>query len=218
VVLTGLCGRFWLPGAMCLCLWLAAAADQRWPGARRLPWVASLLLLVGTLLHGRLAYRSGLLEDVQVAVGARTLDERNGNDSFWRVSHYLNANTPADARVLVAALFPTFGISSGDSFWIDRSTFVTDSHLQGFIKLDAWPSFLASVRGADIGFVVLSDQVFNAGRHGFSFVAGRNEYPFARRLADELGQKVYEFDHLQIYRLVPSVRPGGNRPWSAVAH
>jgi hypothetical protein len=82
---------------------------------------------------------------------------------------------------------------------------VTDSHLQGFIRLDSWPAFLESIKDARITYVVISDMLFAAGRHGFTFTAGTNEYPFCRRLVDDYGTLLNQNEHLQVYRLRPVV-------------
>jgi hypothetical protein len=203
VALTGLSSRFWLPGIMCLGLFLVTVVAGPRPRSQRLSWAAVALLMSGTALHGAKAYKAGLGRDFNHAIGLSSLEERNHADLFWRLSRFLDTNTPEGSHILMASMFETFGVTNGDAFWIDRPCYVTDSHLQGFIKLDDWPSFLDSVRRARIDFVVISDRLFNAGRHGFSFVAGRNEYPFTRRLANEYGARLYQLEHLQIYRLRP---------------
>jgi hypothetical protein len=48
---------------------------------------------------------------------------------------------------------------------------------------------------------VISDKQFSAGRVGFDFVAGKNEYPFCRRLVDTESEKLGQFGPLQLYRL-----------------
>jgi hypothetical protein len=130
-----------------------------------------------------------------------TFDQEYPGDSLSEMWTYINANTPRDARILLASFYTTFGASSAGGFWIDRPCYATDSHLQTAINLQDWPSFLASVTRAGISHVVISDQLFTAGRQGFSFRAGRNEYPFSRRLVDEYGVKLGQFKHMQLYRV-----------------
>jgi hypothetical protein len=201
LALTGLALRFWLPGIMSLGLFLAASLSRRWPQSSVLAWAPAVVLIAAAAFHGKKAARTNLRGDVEQVAGLISFDERSRQDTFWQISRYLNEHTPPGSGVLMAAMFPTFGATSGHALWIDRRCYVTDSHLQRFIKLDDWPSFVESVRGAGIDFVVVSDQLFNAGRHGFSFLAAQNEYPFSRRLAEELGDDVYRSGHLHVYRL-----------------
>jgi hypothetical protein len=118
------------------------------------------------------------------------------------------------SRVLLASFYTTVGASSGVAFWVDRPTYVTDSHIQDYIHLNDWPSFLESIKSAAIDYVVISDtQFFNAGRYGFTFTAGTHEYPFCVRLVQEYGVLVNQYQHWQVYRLrpLPSTGLDGSR-------
>ena len=109
--------------------------------------------------------------------------------------------TPPDAKILVAAFYTTFGSTSFGCFPFDRQCFVTDSHAQRYIRLDTWPAFVDSVAAAGIQYVLISEQQFAANRHGFTFEAGTNEYPFCARLVAEYGELIAKGEHLLLYRL-----------------
>jgi len=161
-------------------------------------------LLVGALAFLLLTDRGQtrlLLDDLRVAVGRRSLDERYRNDALWNAWGYLNANTSTDSRVLAAAFYTTIGASSGGLFWVDRASYVTDSHTEGFFHFSDWPSFLASVHMARINYVVIFDEQYEPDRLGFTYESLKNEYPFCRRLVDEHGDLVYQYERLRIYRL-----------------
>ena len=144
-----------------------------------------------------------------MAIGLTSASHLEIDEPLWHMWDYINLQTPRDAHVLIASFYTTFGISSGGAFWIQRPAYTTDGHLQGFIKLTDWPSFLSSVERAGIDVVVISDTQFVANRYGFAFPAGANEYPFCRRLVTEFGTRVFEFDHLQVYRLRSLSLPAG---------
>jgi hypothetical protein len=133
---------------------------------------------------------------------------------MWQMWQFVNENTPRDARLASAAFYTSISASSAGTFWIDRTCFTSDSHLQTFIQLDSWGSFLHSMSQAGIGYVLIFQGQFSPGRHGVSFAAERNEYPFFRRLVDFHGQKLAQFGHLQLYR-VDTVSAGAR---SAAAH
>jgi hypothetical protein len=199
----GLYFRFWLPGIMSMCLVLGCLATDARLARRWVGWSASVLLIGGlvVLLRTDLGRIDLVLDDLPVALGRRSLDERYRNDPLWNAWDYLNTNTSTDSRILAAAFYTTFGVSSGGLFWVDRASYVTDSHTEGFFHFDDWSSFLESVREARINYVVIYDEQYEANRLGFTFEALKNEYPFCRRLVEEHGELVYKSDHLGIYRL-----------------
>ena len=207
--LTGLYFRFWLPATMCLALFAASVAAARW-SERAMVWAAVLLLAVGLSIRVR-AESEELHRDLRLAAGLSSREQEYGTDPMWSTWSYINTKTPAGAHVLLASFYTTVGASSGAAFWADRPTYVTDSHIQDYIRLSDWPAFLDSIRKAAIDFVVISDVQFAAGRHGFTFTAGTNEYPFCVRLVQQYGTLVSQYEHWQIYRIgaLPSVRA----PW-----
>jgi hypothetical protein len=75
--------------------------------------------------------------------------------------------------------------------------------LQTYIGFEDWTTFVQSVKRAGITNVLIFDKQNVPGRHGFSFRAGANEYPFCRRLADEYGMKLAQFGNLQLYQVWP---------------
>ena len=75
--------------------------------------------------------------------------------------------------------------------------------MQQSLRLDDWDEFVRSVRRARITHLVIAVQETNAGRHGFTFRAGQNEYAFGRRLASEYSDKLATFEELEIYRVRP---------------
>jgi hypothetical protein len=141
------------------------------------------------------------IDDLSIATGVRTPEQVHAGDPVWQLWGKIRELTPADAKILVAAFYTTFGASSFGCFPIDRQCFTTDSHLQRYIRLDTWPAFLNSVATAGIQYVLMSDQQFAAARHGFTFTAGTNEYPFSARLVAEYGEVIARGEHLLLYRL-----------------
>jgi hypothetical protein len=199
--ITGLYFRFWLPAIACLVLFFGSVLSERW-SASAVAWSAVLLLVAACTLQAR-AERGRFASDLRMAMGQTSRDQEYRDQPLWNTWTYLNGQTPADAHVLMAAFYTSFGASSGGAFWVRRACYSTDSHLQGFIRLSDWPAFLASIRSAAIDFVVISDTQFAAGRHGFVFTAGANEYPFCQRLVREYGTRVSQFEHIQVYKLRP---------------
>jgi hypothetical protein len=205
LAVTALYFRFWLPSFAVVCALIGALVAERPQLERRAVPIAAGLVAVGLFLHERQPrfrmYDAGLASDVRIALGLSSAQEYRKSDIILDMWSTINEITPRDARVLIVAFYTTFGASSGGAFWCKRACYVTDSHLQDYIRLEDWPSFRASVTNAGIGYVVISDEQFSAGRIGFSFPAGQNEYAFGRRLALEDGELVHRSGHLELYRL-----------------
>jgi hypothetical protein len=199
LALTGLYFRFWMPALAVLGLVFGRLLADRWSD-RALVWASSGLLVVGLVLHLR-GERARFWADLRTALGQTAPELRAREAPFWDTWSFLNANTPVNAHILIASFYTAFGASSAGAFWVDRPCYATDSHLQGFVRLDEWPAFLESIKRADIAYVVVPAREFLAGRHGFAFPAAANEYRFARRLVDEYGSRVSQHDYLQVYRL-----------------
>jgi hypothetical protein len=201
---TGLYFRYWLPAITILCLLAGCLLSNRPGRQQRAVWAgaAAMALSVGVWMTQIIKDPNGFLGNLRVVAGMSSVDEEYDDDPLWRIWRYINARTPKDARILLASFFTTFGpTTGGGAFWVDRPCYATDSHLQGFIRLDDWLSFLQSVRDAGIDFVVISDVESQAGRHGMVFPAAQNEYRFSRRLVDEYGSLLRQYDHAQLYRL-----------------
>jgi hypothetical protein len=217
IALTGLIVRYWLPATMCVALVVASALDRRF--SRRLMWPAVALLAVALAVQVRRGFYFhggvGLSGDLRMAVGASTFEREYRNEPLVMVWRFLNANTPPDARVLLGAFYTTFGASSYAGFWVDRMCYTTDSHLQASFPLNDWAAFEASIDRLGVTHVVVATKQFNPDRHGFVFTAGRNEFPFLRRLVAERGEKVFEAEPAEVYRLRP--RAGASRPIAAAA-
>jgi hypothetical protein len=195
---TGLYYRFLLPGTICAVVVLACLCVERLRSERWLLAIATLILAAGVWKWSTWG-RYGWLENLQVTAG---LAQEQRTDQFWQTWQYINTSTPPDARVLMAAFYPSFHQSSGTGFWVDRATYTTDSHLQNDIQLQDWSAFVASVRDAGIDFVVFCDQAPADARPGFStYPGGRNEYPFGRRLVEDYGTRVFRAGNLSVYRL-----------------
>jgi hypothetical protein len=138
-----------------------------------------------------------------MAAGTTSFAQEYPDDPDWNMWQFINEKTPPDSRILAAAFYTSRGASSFGGFWVDRPFYVTDSHLQTFIRLDEWSSFVRSLSNAGVTHVLIYATQANPNRHGFSFVAERNEYSFCRRLATEQGQKMAQFGDLQLYRVWP---------------
>jgi hypothetical protein len=188
---------------MCGVLVVATLCEQRW--SRRVTVLACVVLLLALGIQARRGFYFhqgvGLLGDLRMATGVSTFEREYANDPTVDVWKFLNTRTPPDAKILFGAFYTTFGASSYAGFWVNRMCYTTDSHLQGYFPLDDWTAFETKVRDTGVTHLVVSDEQFSAGRHGFSFLAGRNEYPFVRRLAAEHGRKIFQAEHMEVYEL-----------------
>lgn len=197
---TGAVFRFWLPAITLACAVIGAFAARRPTSAKWGAWSATLLLAIGLIQFARYT-KPHWRTEVGLAAGRLPDSEPYKDDPFWKTWAYVNAHTAGQSHVLLAAFYPTFGLSSGGAFLCNRDCYVTDSHLQDCIHLEDWESFLHSIDACRITYIVIADREFNPNRQGFDYPAGRNEYVFCRRLADESGEKLAQFDHLQVYQL-----------------
>lgn len=208
VALSSLIFRYWLPGIACGVVAASAALTGRMSSnVQSKLALAALTLAIAT--RARVASVPELWQDLRVATGIATPDEAFRNDPTWSMWAHINANTPKEARVLMASFYTTFGASTFGAFNVDRTTFVTDSYLQTFIELGTWPEFLRSVDAAGIDYLVVSDQLFCAGRVGFSATPIDNEFPFSRRLGESFGTQVAKFGSLELYKLPRPLTPSG---------
>ncbi len=212
---TGLYLRFWLPAFMSLCLLFAAALAEKW-STRSWALVPALALTaagIGLHLHARRPrlFDGGLAADLRMALGLSSMDQEYQHTTVWDMWNAIHATTPENAHILVAAFYTTFAASSGGAFWADRACYVTDSHLQHYIRFDDWEDFMRSIADAKIDYVLISREQYNAGRIGFTFPASQHEYPFSRRLAEEQGQLVQRFGPVELYRLRPIPQPVATR-------
>jgi hypothetical protein len=213
VLLTGLYFRYWLFGIVCFTLVAAIVLRRLVPQLARRRGIALALIATALLVQIDAQRRQPqrFLDDLSVATGVRTPSQVHADDPIWQLWGKIRELTPADAKILIAAFYTTFGASSFGCFPIDRTCFTTDSHLQRFIRLDTWPAFLNSLTAAGIQYVLISDQQFSANRHGFTFTEGTNEYPFCARLVAEYGEVIAKSEQLSLYRLrplPPSAAPG----------
>jgi hypothetical protein len=204
-VSTGLLFRYWLPGVMWGSLFAASIlvdSTRRSLQATIAPLVITIPFIM--ILRYNIQNRSqarDLLANLRIATGLSDSISEYPSDPQAEVNRYINTNTSRDARILIASFYTTFGASSYGGFWIERTCYTTDAHLQTFIRFDEWPSFLESIKNAGVTHVVISDKLFSPGRRGFDFQAGDHEYPFCRRLVDQTGELLAQFDHLQVYRI-----------------
>jgi hypothetical protein len=202
VAIGGLVFRYWLPGIMCAALVATSWALTRWPSRRLHLWGASALL-VGALLVVVRSYGSELSSDVRLATGVATMDEVYEDNEAWQMWRYINARTPQDSRVLLAAFYPMWGAGNFGNFWTDRTCFITDVHSQTHLKLSDWQTFKEGVKNDRVTHVVLSAVAYSPDRYGYRFPEATNEYPFSRRLVDETGERLVRFGNLELYRLRP---------------
>jgi hypothetical protein len=203
--MAGLLFRYWLPALMCAALAAALAFAEAQRGRRWRRWVAPGLMAValGVLVKRELS--GPIVTDLRIAAGLTSFSTAHHDFFPWQMWSAINSGTPADARILIAAFYPTFGACNYGAFWVDRRVYTTDAHAQQFIALDDWPRFLRSIDGAGITHVVISETMYASGRYGYSFPAGDHEYPFSRRLVDERGERLAQFGPLQLYRLRPNM-------------
>ena len=203
---TGMIPRYWLPGLMWWTLVAAALLSKRWPTAKVQGTLAIAALALALALQIRTQIKGDhtkltLAGNTRIAAGLSTFEREYPDDALPVMWRYINDNTPADARVLLASFYSGFGESSFGGFWLDRLCFATDSHLQTAIPFNNFESFVKKIQQLGIEYVVLPDHLFSPGRQGFSFPAGENEYPFCVNLVEKYGQQLQHFGHLQLYRL-----------------
>jgi hypothetical protein len=195
---TALYFRFLLSPIACVLLAAALATARRWPAAP--PAAAALIMAVALLKWGRWALLD-LAQGIQVAIGVKA--ERT--DEYMPIWSYLNGNTAPDDRILMAALCASNERTGGVAFWVDRTTYTTDSHLQHVFPLDDWETYRDSIQRAGIRHVVVGDFGATEQRPICSpsafFPGGRNEYPFARRLVAEYGTLEFHTGRWGVYRM-----------------
>jgi hypothetical protein len=196
----GMIFRYWLAAEMCIVLVLAVLFVRHFRTAHWVLWLPSVFL-AAALVVDRNHPGNSLVTDFRVATGLSTFDHEYASDPAWNMWRYINQNTTSDSRMLVASFYTTFGASNYGCFWLDVHCFTTDSYIQSFIRLSDWQSFARSLNQAGIHYVLISEKQFVPDRIGFSFTAGRNEYSFCRRLADQYGQKLAQFGYLQFYKV-----------------
>jgi hypothetical protein len=199
--LTGLIFRYWLPATMFALLALALWSTESWSSKPWRYWPATGLLAIACVQAVAYQGVSAFPSNVKIALGLRSFSDEYPNDPFWKVWHFINSQTAPGDKVLAAGMYNSVGASSFGGFWSDRMFYTTDSHLQAALRLDTWPSFVASLKSLGVTHVMLYSKETLPRRQGFDFLAGRNEYPFSRRLADQYGEKLYEEDGLQLYRV-----------------
>ncbi len=200
VALTGMIFRYWTPGLLCASLALLVGLTDGWRPIWRY-WLASTALALALIQTIHMERGDVLSKDTKVALGLSTFAQEHPKDKAWAMWRFINSSTPGDAKVLAAAFYTTYGASSYGGFWSDRPFYTTDSHLQSFIPLDDWSSFVARLRSERITHVLIFEHQSTATRDGFSFKAQTNEYPFCRRLVEQYGDKVAQFGDLQLYRV-----------------
>jgi hypothetical protein len=199
---TGLLFRYWLPGIACYFLVAAVIGTELLRGKTWLPYVPIGLLLIAIGAQARYELKEKALgQDLALALGTDTLDEAHGDDGFWQVFRYVRTETPRDSRILVAALYQSFGMSSFGCFPMNRICYTTDSHLQAYLPLTDFEQFHDKVADLGIRYVILPVKNSGTSRQGFEFPAGTNEYPFSRRLAEEYGHQVFASSALRLYEL-----------------
>jgi hypothetical protein len=197
LAVTGLFFRFYLPATF-LTMIVAACLISEWVGRKRLI-LAACVLIAGLALA---KWGSWARHDLPMAFRVGIGMEKPRPDAYLDAWHYINENTPRGARILLGAFYPVFHASSGVAFWVDRSTYTTDAHLQDFFDLADWSRFKDGVRDAGIDFAAIPKAQPTALMPGMAdFAAARNEYPFSRRLVTEFGRKLYENERLEIYSI-----------------
>ena len=202
---TGLLFRYWLPATMCVAL-VAAVIGAGWAGRQRWrlwPAAGLMALALGIQVAREVRHGSELAGRLRVATGARTQAQEFAGDPAWQMWSYINAETPPDARVLMGAFGTTIAQGNLMAFWVDRTTFITEAVMEAYLHFEDWAPFVQSIRKAGITHVAIYDQQFMGGRYGFTFRLGANEFPFLRRLVEQHGEKVQQYEHLQLYRLRP---------------
>jgi hypothetical protein len=210
VLSTGMIFRYWLPGLALFAVVLCAVLLSRGPLRRAGMWpaaaaagVAAAICFVNTA-HADPPLPHPLASFTRIAAGLSTQQREFAGEPMTEMNDFIRDRTPPDAHVLVAAFYSTFGISSFGGFQFQRTAYATDSHLQTAIHFDDWVAFLEDLKSEGVTHVLISDAQFCKGRLGMTFPAEENEYPFCRNLVDQYGQKLAQFDHLQIYALPAS--------------
>jgi hypothetical protein len=202
ILVAGIVTRYWFPGTAIVTLVLSVWALDKWSFGFVRPWLAPLIVARGVFQYVTLPHSlPELTMQARIATGAATVDEAFAADEYWRTWKVLNTEAAPDANVLAAAFYTSCGASSFGGFWTNRTFFVTDPHIQQFINLESWENFVRSLERAKIQYVVVFARRYNEGRIGFSFPAADNEYPFSRRLVEEYGEKLSQFEDVQLYRV-----------------
>jgi hypothetical protein len=204
VLVAGMLSRYWLPGELCAVAVLCCWAGRRWPEARISRWLpiapAALALFVEL---ARPSGRTPRAVALKVTTGIQTHESAFASEPIWQMWRFINTTTPRDAQILVGAFYTAFGAGNYMCFWVDRNCFTTDTEIQGYMDLRTWQSFMSGINKAKIDYLLVADHESMPNRYGFAFPAGKNEYRFCRRLAEEYGERIAQFGVLQLYRIRP---------------
>jgi hypothetical protein len=204
VLVAGMLSRYWLPGELCAVLVLTCWASQRWPAVSSSSWLPCTVLAAALAVElARPSGRTPRAVALQVATGMKTHEQAYASEGAWQMWHFINDNTARDEHILIGAFYTTYGAGNYMCFWLERTCYTTDTEIQGYIDLRDWQSFRSSLNKANISYLLMAETEAMPKRYGFTFTAGKNEYPFCRRLADEYGQRVAQFGVMQLYRIRP---------------
>lgn len=188
---TGLYVRLLLPVLALVYVILCMGASKALQARR---WVQGLVLLLA-LANATLYVRGANPGEALAVVTGRLsrdayLARRLPLMPLW---NYVNVQLPKEARLLFAGL--------GGSYYSDRYCYLTDAYLQRRIRLDTWENYRDDIRQEGIGYAIVPDALPPQPRLGPDYAPARNELPFARRLAEAHGERLFGAGGMSLYRL-----------------
>jgi hypothetical protein len=212
---TGLSPRllypFTLPLVFAFCVPLAPFLARNRVGQA----LSALLLIAGGLLYLR-RHRADVGPAWAAATGRLARPaylERAAPDlTIWEAVNRL----PDDGVSTVATLayYPAVSVPHGMTYYCDRFCFTSDAWLQRRFDMTTYDGFLADLKRDHVRYVVVPRQQLY---HGIEpeYAPARNEYPFARRIADEHGHRLASAGGVDLFDIsgaLEGVTPSSGAP------
>lgn len=190
---TGLYLRYLVPALPLVYVLALSRLERPLKSSRWAQGAVLLLLAVNTVLYLRSTTPPVRLA-ARVAAGRMSreayLERRIPVMPLW---NHVNQTLPPDARILLAAGRP--------SYYMEPYCFITEAYYQARIRMDTWENFLSDLRRDGIGYAIVPEKMARSAPIGPDYAPARNEAPFARRLVEEHGRRLYSTGRDSLYRL-----------------
>jgi Glycosyltransferase family 87 len=195
-----------------LCMILAKAL-------KRYRWVHALIILVVLLKTVRYVRNDTYPDYPSLPVAVEVATGRMARSEYLtrfvpitQLYEFLNARLPDDGPVLVAGMFPAWGMHGGyGAFYSDRFCYVTDAYFQYRVRMDAWEHFVSDIKREKIAYVVVPTEN-HRNRVGPEYLPARNEFPFARQLVESYGRRIFSAGGLELYQIQDIYESNLNSP------
>jgi hypothetical protein len=198
---TGLYLRFLIPTFALVYLLLFSACARGLTQNQRLQIAVALFLCVRSLQFARQEVQD-LPFAIQAALGRAPRDSYLASNEvgLFRIWHYANHNLPPNARIIAAALNRCQGWCNAATYYSDRFCFACDGWEQDRFRHDTWDHFLSDIRRDKLEYLVCMTGEYYTHEAPDAIVI-QNDFLFARRLAQEYGNRLYAYGGYELYHL-----------------